>query len=211
MQYNKPWEIHRKASDPWLLQKKSLLWKLSQFPVRGSQLSPSRIPPDAYSAPEVILCLPRSMTRAAEGHRHHRTAHPSHRWESWDPKWCLSVSGVSGVKGTWSGGTVSGVKGTWGWMCLWTGMSYLAGLIPGSILSFGASQVMLVVRTSPPIEETWEMRLQSLGWEDPLEEGMATQSSILAWRIPWTEEPGRLQSRASQRVGKDWSDSVTHS
>ena len=47
------------------------------------------------------------------------------------------------------------------------------------------------------------MRVQSLGWEDPLEEGMAAQSSILAWRIPWTEEPGRLQSRASQRVGKD--------
>ena len=41
---------------------------------------------------------------------------------------------------------------------------------------------------------------QSLGWEDPLQESMATHSSILAWRIPWTEEPGRLQSRGSQRV-----------
>ena len=39
-----------------------------------------------------------------------------------------------------------------------------------------------------------ETRIQSLGWEDSLEEGMATQSNILAWRIPWTEEPGRLQS-----------------
>ena len=39
----------------------------------------------------------------------------------------------------------------------------------------------------------WETQVQSLGWEDPLEEGMATHSSILAWRIPWTEEPGRLQ------------------
>ena len=38
------------------------------------------------------------------------------------------------------------------------------------------------------------MKVQSLGWEDPLEEGMATQSSVLAWRIPWTEEPGQLQS-----------------
>ena len=42
-----------------------------------------------------------------------------------------------------------------------------------------------------------------LGWEDPLEEGMATHSSILAWRIPWTEEPGRLQSMGSQRARHD--------
>ena len=45
-----------------------------------------------------------------------------------------------------------------------------------------------------PIQETEEMQVPSLGQEDPLEEGMATNSSILAWRIPWTEEPGRLQS-----------------
>ena len=45
---------------------------------------------------------------------------------------------------------------------------------------------------------TW---VQSLGWEDPLEEEMATQSSILAWKIPWTEEPGELQSMGLQRVG----------
>ena len=44
------------------------------------------------------------------------------------------------------------------------------------------------------------MQVQSLGWEDPLEEGMATHTSILAWRIPWTEEHGRLQSVESQRV-----------
>ena len=43
----------------------------------------------------------------------------------------------------------------------------------------------------------------SLGWEDPLEEGRATHSNILAWRIPWTEEPGRLQSIGSQTVGHD--------
>ena len=46
-----------------------------------------------------------------------------------------------------------------------------------------------------------EMQVQFLGQEDPLEEGPATHSSILAWRIPWTEEPGRLQSMGSQRVG----------
>ena len=49
------------------------------------------------------------------------------------------------------------------------------------------------------------MRVQSLGWEDPLEKGMATHSSILALRIPWTEEPGRLQSMESQRAGQDGS------
>ena len=50
----------------------------------------------------------------------------------------------------------------------------------------------------------WETRVQSLGWEEPLEKEMATHSSILAWRIPWTEEPGGLQSIGSQTVGHDW-------
>ena len=48
-----------------------------------------------------------------------------------------------------------------------------------------------------------QMRVQSLGWEDPLAKEMATQSSILAWEIPWTEEPGGLQSMGSQRVRHD--------
>ena len=52
----------------------------------------------------------------------------------------------------------------------------------------------------PPVRETW---VQSLGQEDPWEKEMVTHSSILAWRIPWTEEPGRLQSTGSQRVGHD--------
>ena len=49
----------------------------------------------------------------------------------------------------------------------------------------------------------WETWVRSLGWEDPLEKEMATHSSILVWRIPWTEEPGGLQSTRSQRVGHD--------
>ena len=52
------------------------------------------------------------------------------------------------------------------------------------------------------------MWVRSLGQEDPLNEGMATHSSILVWRIPWTEGPGRLRSMGSQRVGHDWSDSA---
>ena len=55
-------------------------------------------------------------------------------------------------------------------------------------------------KNPPAMQET---RIQSLGWEDPLEKGMATHCSILAWRIPWTEEPGGLQSMESQRVGHD--------
>ena len=49
----------------------------------------------------------------------------------------------------------------------------------------------------------WKTQVQSLGREDPLEKEMATHSSILAWKIPWTEEPGRLQSMESKRVGHD--------
>ena len=53
----------------------------------------------------------------------------------------------------------------------------------------GASLVAQLAKNPCAVQETW---VRSLGWEDPLEEGMATHSSILAWRIPWTEEPGRL-------------------
>jgi len=52
----------------------------------------------------------------------------------------------------------------------------------------------------PAMLETW---VRSLGWEDPLEKGMATHSSVLAWRIPWAEMPGRLQSTGSHRVVHD--------
>ena len=57
------------------------------------------------------------------------------------------------------------------------------------------------VKNLPAMQETQETRVQSLGWEDPLEEKMATQSSILAWEMLWTEEPGGLQSMGLQIVG----------
>ena len=57
-----------------------------------------------------------------------------------------------------------------------------------------------MVKDLPEMQETW---VQSLSWEDPLEKGMVTHSSILAWRTPWTEEPGGLQSMGSQRVRHD--------
>ena len=49
----------------------------------------------------------------------------------------------------------------------------------------------------------WKTMVRSLGWEDPLEKEMVTHSSILAWKVPWTEEPGRLQFMDMQRVGHD--------
>ena len=63
-----------------------------------------------------------------------------------------------------------------------------------------ASLVAQSIKNLPAMPET---QVQSLGWEDPLEKGMATHSSILAWRIPWTEEPGELPSMGLQRVGRD--------
>ena len=68
-----------------------------------------------------------------------------------------------------------------------------------SIINDSHSLVTQMVKNRPEMQET---QVRSLGWEDPLEEGMATHSSILAWRIPWTEEPGGLQSMGSQRLGE---------
>ena len=63
-----------------------------------------------------------------------------------------------------------------------------------------AFPVAQTVKNLPAMQET---QVRSLGWEDPLEKEMTICSSIIAWRIPWTEDPGRLQSMGSQRVGHD--------
>ena len=62
----------------------------------------------------------------------------------------------------------------------------------------------LVAQRLKPLPAMWETWVRCLGWEDPLEKEMATHSSILAWRIPWMEEPGGLQSTESQRVRHDF-------
>ena len=91
-------------------------------------------------------------------------------------------------------------------------------MIPGSGRSTGeeigyslqyswASLVAQLVKNLLAMQEPW---VRSLGWEDSLEKGTATHSSILAWRIPWTEEPGILQSMGSQRVRHDWGLSFLH-
>ena len=70
----------------------------------------------------------------------------------------------------------------------------------GKTDSFGASLVAQVVKNPPAVQET---QVQSHGREDPLKKGMATHSGILAWRIPWTEESGGLQSTGLQRIRHD--------
>ena len=66
------------------------------------------------------------------------------------------------------------------------------------------------VKNPPATQKTQEMQVWSLSQEEPLEEEMATHSSILVWKIPWTEEPDRLLSKGSQRVGHDWATKHIH-
>ena len=81
----------------------------------------------------------------------------------------------------------------------WIFTAYLILSVTGVERSYGL--VAQMVKNLPAMQET---HVLSLGWEDLLEKGMATHSSILAWRIPWTEEPGELQSIRLQIVGHDW-------
>ena len=69
--------------------------------------------------------------------------------------------------------------------------------------SYGNNGTFLVAQTVKCLPTMWETQVQSLGWKDFLEKEMATHSSILAWKILWTEKPGRLQSMGLQRVGHD--------
>ena len=67
----------------------------------------------------------------------------------------------------------------------------------------------MVVQKVKHLPAMWKIHVRYLGWEDPLEKEMATHSSTLAWKIPWTEEPGGLQSMGSQTVGHDWATSLS--
>ena len=89
---------------------------------------------------------------------------------------------------------LGGGKSSWSHSCHTGSIYVLEGLI---IVSSPVAQSYIPL-------SMWETQVQSLGWEDPLEKGMETHSSILAWEIPWTEEPGRVQSMGSKRVGHDW-------
>ena len=87
------------------------------------------------------------------------------------------------------------------YMCTWLIHLSLNAISSAETRGVYLSMVAQSVKNPPAIRETW---VWSLGWEDLLEKGMATHSSMLAWKIPWTDEPGRLQSMGSQRVGHDW-------
>ena len=67
----------------------------------------------------------------------------------------------------------------------------------------------LVAQTVKCLSTMWETQVRALGWEDPLEKETAIHSSTIAWKIPWTEEPGRLQSMGPQRVRHDWATSLS--
>ena len=94
--------------------------------------------------------------------------------------------------------------------------SSVHGIFQARVLEWGAivfythsreyfvSCISLVSQRVKNLPEMWKAWVSSLAWEDPLEQAMVTHSSILAWRIPWTEEPGGLQSMGSQKVGHDW-------
>ena len=99
---------------------------------------------------------------------------------------------LAGIESTWNSGDPSSIPGS--------------GRSPGEGIGYPhqyswSPLVAQTVKNLPAMLETW---VRSLGWEDPLEEGLATHSSILAWRIPWTDEPSGLQFRMSWRVGHDW-------
>ena len=77
-------------------------------------------------------------------------------------------------------------------------MTVYSFVLNGHVLCLeGASLVVQTVKSLPAVQET---RVRTLGWDDPLEEGMATHASIIAWKISWMEEPDRLQSMGSRRV-----------
>ena len=85
----------------------------------------------------------------------------------------------------------------------WHEWQHITGILPASLFFLPVTQM---VKNLPAMQETW---VRSLGQEDPLEKEMATHSSIFAWKIPKTEETGRLQSIGSQRVGHDWAISLS--
>ena len=89
------------------------------------------------------------------------------------------------------------------WLFCWW-WYYLLSLRRNKCCWFNRWETSLVAQMVKCLPAMWETLVLSLGWEDPLEKAMATHSSTLAWRIPWMEEPGRLQSMGSQRVRHDW-------
>ena len=115
-------------------------------------------------------------------------------WKMWWGRMKLHVEAHSGV--------VKSLSHVWLFETPWT-LAYQAP--PSMGFSREAFQVAQTVKHLSTMRETGG---RSLSWEDPLEKKMAIHFSTIAWKIPWTEEPGRLQSMGSQRVGHDWANSL---
>ena len=96
------------------------------------------------------------------------------------------------------------------WLLFGPVLCYMPGLVrAGSLNCIPQACHSLVAQRLKRLPGMRETQVRSLGWEDPLEKETATHSSTLAWRIPWREEPGVLQSMGSQRVGHDWATSLS--
>ena len=135
--------------------------------------------------------------------------------DSWRPLWTAASQAIPSMvfsrQEYWSGLAISFSRGIFLTQGSTPGLLHCTlyplshqGELDHSALFKQSSQSSLVaqmVNNLPATQETWDW---SLGQKDPPEKGMAAQSSILAWTTPWTEEPGRLPSMGSQRVGQDW-------
>ena len=91
----------------------------------------------------------------------------------------------------------------------WAHTNFFTRMLKGIYVKYILHRTSLVAQMVKRLPAMWETWVPSLGWEDLLEKEMATHSSTLAWTIPRTEEPGRLQSMGSQRVGHDWATSLS--
>ena len=118
-----------------------------------------------------------------------------------------------GWGGRWEAGWGEGFGRERTWECLWLILADVwqkttkfCKAIILQLIKWGEKKKKICLS----LQETQETKFRSLGLEDPLEKGMASHSSILAWRIPWTEESGRLQSMGSQRVAHGWAHMHDH-
>ena len=121
--------------------------------------------------------------------------------------WCVTLINLQILTNP----CIFGIKPTWSWyiiflICCWIIFARILLRIFASI--FITDRASSVAQRLKHLPAMWDTQVWSLGREDPLEKEMATHSSTLAWKIFWTEEPGRLQSMGSQRVGHNWATSL---
>ena len=163
----------------------SVYWACSFFNILVHLSKSWRFPGEGNSCPLQYSCMENSMDRGAWWAKVHEVA-KSQTWLS-NNTFHLNSTSLGFILPL---------------------ISIFANLYSAPFLtaSWWTSLVVQMVKCLPTIQETW---VQSLGWEDLLEKEMASHSSILAWKNPWTVEPGRLQSVGSQRVRHGWATSLS--